>query len=166
MDIPDVALSIRQPWTWAIVAGHKDIENRGTSFALTREVRHIAIHASQGMTREEYEEAAGFMAQSCGVACPRPDDLIRGAIIGTATVAGVVDHSESRWFFGDRGLLIRDARPIEPIPCSGALGYFRWSPGGEIATPRPWMTAWPGEHKRTPRQKPAPQPVPMPLFGQ
>ena len=163
MDIPEFALSIRQPWAWAIVAGHKDVENRGPVFRLTAAVRSVAIHASQGMTRDEYEIASSFMFGH-GVDCPRPDDLVRGAIIGVATIIGVTDQSDSPWFFGPHGLLVRAAQTVEPIPCPGALGYFRWSAAGVVAEPKPWMVAWPGEH--TPRRAPktAPQAAPMPLF--
>ena len=58
--MPTVALSIRQPWAWAIVQGYKDIENRST-FAVSKanfDVRPVAIHAAKGMTIEEYEALA------------------------------------------------------------------------------------------------------------
>lgn len=144
MLIPEIALSIRQPWAWAIVAGHKDVENRST-FAVTKgemRPRRIAIHAANGMTRDEYDEAAEFMA-GLGVRCPRPDALIRGAIIGAATVTAVVAKcTGSPWFFGPRGLILADAVAFEPIPARGALGYFRWEPAQEINKPKPWMVNW------------------------
>ena len=31
---PSVALSVRQPWAWAIIHGGKDVENR-TKYAIT-----------------------------------------------------------------------------------------------------------------------------------
>lgn len=142
--LPEVALSIRQPWAWAIVAGIKDIENRST-FACSKagfDPRPIAVHAAKGMTRDEYEEAAEFMAE-LGVACPRPDALVRGAIIGGTTVSAVVKHHDSPWFFGPRGLVLQDSFACAPIPSVGALGYFRWTRAGEdIAPALPWMRAW------------------------
>ncbi|MGC2853918.1 hypothetical protein ACM64Y_00450 [Novispirillum sp. DQ9] len=102
--------------------------------------RPVAIHASQGMTRAEYEEASEFMA-SVGVQCPPAAALPRGAIIGAATLTAVVDAHDSPWFFGPRGLVLADAYAITPIAAAGALGFFRWAPGGQMAAPRPWMTS-------------------------
>ncbi|MFA6019774.1 MAG: hypothetical protein WC722_05880 [Rhodospirillales bacterium] len=144
--LPDIALSVRQPWAWAIVMGFKPVENRnGHSIALGRMTPgKIAIHASKGMTRDEYEEAAVFMA-SMGVSCPPPAALIRGAIIGGTTVTEIVTSMDSRWFFGPRGLLLANSFAVDPIPAKGELGYFKWKQGGEIDQPSPWMTAWPGD---------------------
>jgi hypothetical protein len=150
--LPEIALSVRQPWAWAIVHAGKDIENRSAAA-----VRHgmrpclICIHASKGMTRHEYEDAAAFM-QSIGVTCPRPDQLVRGAIIGTVRVLNVVGDSDSDWFFGPCGLLLADAKPCSPVCVPGALGYFSWqkmlltrSEGAAIESPLPWMLSWPSE---------------------
>ncbi|MQP68572.1 hypothetical protein GE253_24975 [Niveispirillum sp. SYP-B3756] len=162
--LPDIALSVRQPWAWAIVAGHKDVENRST-FAVTTgatATKPIAIHAAKGMTRDEYEEAAEFMAKR-GVTCPRPNELIRSAIIGTAVVTAVVARYPSPWFFGPRGLVLRDQRMVDPIPAVGQLGYFKWSPAGSIADISAWMATWPAKSVR-PGSRPAP-PAPADLFN-
>lgn len=160
--LPPIAISIRQPWAWAIVAGHKDVENRST-FAVSNggfAPRPVAIHAAKGMTQAEYEDAHDFMHR-LGVYCPRPDQLVRGAIIGAATVTAVVREHESPWFCGPRGLVMTAARQVEPIPAAGALGYFAWSAGGALAEPLPWMTAWPDAAARRPAEKPGPA---LPLF--
>ncbi len=50
--LPTKALSVRQPWAWAIIYGGKDIENR-TAVSVrkgTMEPKEICIHASKGMT--------------------------------------------------------------------------------------------------------------------
>ncbi len=153
-----IALSVRQPWAWSIVAGFKDIENRSTFAVQHGGMRpmKLAIHASKGMTRDEYEFAADFMA-SLDVVCPRPDDLVRGAIIGGVTVMDVVAKSESPWFFGPRGLLLADAFAVDPIAASGQLGYFVWGQNGEIENPSPWMKSWPATSSA--RRKPSPGPL-------
>lgn len=154
MTAPTIALSVRQPWAWAIVSGGKDIENRTTP-AVTRgrfDPRPIAIHASKGMTRDEYEDAAEFMAR-IGVTCPPPASLVRGAIVGIATVTAVVKHHPSPWFMGPRGLVLADCAALSvPIPCAGQLGYFEWRQAGECAPALPWMLSWPA---LPPRAKPA-----------
>lgn len=140
-DIPRFALSIRQPWAYAIAAGWKDIENRdwrnpnpGLKFR-----GPIALHASSGMTQDEYYGATSTF-RHCGYESPPPHELVRGAIIGTAEIVDVVRQSESPWFFGRIGLVIAKARLLpDPIPCSGALGFFEWKASGEIAAPAKWM---------------------------
>jgi hypothetical protein len=144
MIVPKIAISVRQPWAWAIVASHKDIENRST-FAVTKagfDPRPVAIHAAKGMTRDEYEFAFHFMDE-LGVLCPPPDELVRGAIIGAATITAVVERSDSRWFMGPRGLVLVDRRRVDPIPAIGALGCFEWQPDGTLAEPARWMRSWP-----------------------
>ena len=47
------ALSIRQPWAWLIVCGHKPLENRSWP---TPYRGPLLIHAAKGMARVEYEE--------------------------------------------------------------------------------------------------------------
>jgi len=139
--LPRHALSVRQPWAWAIINAGKDIENR--SAAALRHMRlpvgeRIAIHASRGMTRKEYESAASFMRE-IGVDCPAPGDLPRGGVIGTVEVVSVVKESDSLWFFGPRGILLRDPRPCRFTPAKGMLGLFRWSEGGEPPPTPAWM---------------------------
>lgn len=150
--LPTKALSIRQPWAWAVAAGFKTIENRHWN-RLTPGYGYrgaFALHASLGMTMAEYDAAYAYMKER-GVICPEPHDLVRGAIIGTAVVSGAVKKSTNVWFMGPYGLLIDGATMLDqPIPCSGALGFFYWKPsGGEIAPPAKWMlpkTARPARH--------------------
>ena len=77
-----------------------------------------------------------------GVAAPRPEALPRGAIIGTVEVTGIITESDSEWFGGEAGLTLANPQSIQPIPCPGALGYFRWQRGGELSPIRPWMRKW------------------------
>lgn len=142
MNLPELALSVRQPWAWSIIHAGKDIENRSwhaVNRGLARRGR-VCVHAAKGMTRSEYEDAADFMA-SIGVECPPPAELLRGGIIGVVDVVDVVKQHESPWFFGPRGLVLSGAEAVPFIPAVGALGYFRWSPGDASIVPAParWM---------------------------
>lgn len=140
--LPELALSVRQPWAWAILCCNKDIENRswrapnpGLSFR-----GRVAIHAAQGMTRDEYQEARDFI-DGLGYTCPDPHALIRGAICGSVEVVDIVKDSDSPWFFGPRGLVLRNPATCTAIPAKGALGYFKWQPSVPATfpeTPR-WM---------------------------
>lgn len=149
---PDIALSqfalsVRQPWAWAIIHAGKDIENRSwsPSIALLRTALAfrgpVCIHAAKGMTRDEYESATEVFAD-CGVArWPGPHELERGGIIGTVEIVDVVRKSQSPWFFGSVGLVLANPRPVDFIPATGALGYFRWqrNPDASAEPPAKWM---------------------------
>lgn len=155
VDLPDIALSVRQPWAWAIIYGGKDIENRvRRAITLGGMDRHrrLAIHASSGMTRSEYDDAAEFM-ETLEVACPPPSELVRGAIIGSVSIVGITKQSASPWFFGPWGLELADAQACETIPCAGQLGAFRWRANVTDAArePLPWMLQWPAKPGRIPR---------------
>lgn len=140
---PIKALSVRQPWAWAIIHGGKPVENRSQGA-----VRHmnfsgigrLGIHASKGMTRAEYEDARDFM-ESIGVACPAAADLLRGGLIGTVAVLSVVGTHPSPWFFGPRGILLEDPRACEFEGGPGALGLFEWrrAVGKGPEQPARWM---------------------------
>lgn len=126
-ELPLMALSIRQPWAFAIAAGWKPVENRswrrdnpGLRFR-----GPFAIHASSGMTRDEYESCAD-LCRVLGFICPPPADLLRGGIVGVATVVDIVTEMDSGWFFGPKGLVIADARPVNFIAVGGRLGFFDW----------------------------------------
>jgi hypothetical protein len=141
--LPSLALSVRQPWAFAIIYGGKDIENR-TQFSIRhmdlRVGQRIAIHAAKGMTRDEYEDAAEFMGKR-GVTCPPAHELARGGIIGSADVCGVVNKSMSPWFMGPKGIILKNPEPCAFIPAVGQLGLFKWSVADASIVPAPakWM---------------------------
>lgn len=121
------AISVRQPWAWLIVNGHKDIENRDWP---TRFRGPVFIHASKGMTRAEYEDCRDH-AESCGVAIPAFEDLERGGIVGATTITDCISSSESPWFFGRFGFVLADSGPLPFAPLKGQLGFFDIDRGGE-----------------------------------
>ena len=57
MSLPNVALSLRQPWAWLVVHGGKTLENRKWR---THRRGPFIVHASKGMTVAEYEGAVAF----------------------------------------------------------------------------------------------------------
>lgn len=138
--LPKLALSVRQPWAWAIIHGGKVIENRslGAIRAGNMTTGTICIHAASGMKEDEYRYGL-WRLERHGVRCPRPDALPRGAIIGTVEVTDIVTESDSEWFGGQAGLVLQDPKPIDPIPAKGALGYFTWEPADDFSPAKAWM---------------------------
>ena len=94
------ALSIRQPWAWLIAHGHKDIENRVWQ---TGHRGPLLIHASKGMTQQEYEDVCRFLYSKerlryINALLPMPNELERGGIVGRAEVTGCYsDHASPRF---------------------------------------------------------------------
>ena len=140
MNIPVFALSVRQPWAWAIIHANKPLENRSWKRWMKdwKFRGRIAIHASSGMTREEYLEAADFMA-GIGVKCPPPAELVRGGVIGAVEIVDNVWESADPWFLGRGALVLAHPQPCLPIASKGQLGLFQWKPGGELREPARWM---------------------------
>src|SRR4051794_10687341 len=81
------ALSVQQPWAWAIVHGGKDVENRRTGIVGTYR-GPLAIHASLSMWSEHLApEYPALQAALAAVPIPGPEltprpGSERGAIIG------------------------------------------------------------------------------------
>ncbi|MEL6735301.1 MAG: hypothetical protein AAFO98_05405 [Pseudomonadota bacterium] len=143
--LPPLALSVRQPWAWAIIHGGKVIENRtlGAIRSGNMDCRTICIHAATGMREKEYRWAV-WKLQQIDVTLPRPDELIRGGIIGTVDVVDIViketcPKSHTSWFGGPYGLVLENPQSVQPIPAIGALGYFKWEKAGSLTKPSAWM---------------------------
>jgi hypothetical protein len=119
-----LALSIRQPWASLILLAGKDIENRTWE---TRVRGPILIHAAKGMTRQEYTEALDF-ASAVGAFMSTSrfsfDRLPRGGIIGSVNLVDCVYQSDSPWFQGPYGFVLRDPKPLPFVPVKGQLGFF------------------------------------------
>lgn len=119
------ALSIRQPWAWLIINAGKDIENRDwpTNFR-----GRMLIHASKTCTKAEYQEAIDFIV-SRGLdrlqhAIPAIDHFDRGGIVGSVEVIDCVTRSDSPWFIGEHGFVLRNPKPLPFTPWKGRLGFF------------------------------------------
>jgi hypothetical protein len=117
------ALSIRQPWASMILHYGKDIENRTWP---TNVRGRVLIHASKGMTFDEWSDAWDF-AVFRGVArepMNDPEVFLRGGIVGSVEIVDCVTRSESAWFEGPFGFVLRNPVTLPFYPFRGALGFF------------------------------------------
>lgn len=122
------ALSIRAPWWWFILHGGKDIENRDWRFVPKLSGR-VLIHASRFWTIEDIslDHASAVDMGGAAITDPQWVEMFKacGSIVGSVEVAGYVRESDSPWFVGPLGIVLRDPIALtEPIPCKGALGFF------------------------------------------
>ncbi|MBC9954923.1 ASCH domain-containing protein [Leucobacter sp. cx-42] len=142
-------MTVRQPWAWAIIHGHKDVENRIRNIA--GDYRGpVAIHAAKSgdygaLSDPELAAAVQRHSEVTGEQW-RYEDLPRGVILGVVTLTRVhstaVHNSEgctrtgqrtglcSEWArHGHHHLELSTPRALtEPIPYTGALGMRRLTP--------------------------------------
>lgn len=126
------ALSIRQPGAYLIAAGYQDILNRTWH---TKFEGRIYIHAGK-MNASELDQKQAFntLASSGIILTERAVDRFtasmsnqqqHGAIIGEVDIASCVHDSDSPWFAGPHGFVLRNPEIYHvPIPMAGRLGFF------------------------------------------
>lgn len=130
------ALSIREPWASLIVLGIKRVENRSWG---TKYRGPLLIHAANKFDRDGWD---WVLQNAKRLGYPQilhfPPPFMKGGIIGVAELFAVSESSEMglrswpsevsdaslQWFFGPRGLWLRDARPLPWMPWKGQLGLF------------------------------------------
>lgn len=138
-----MALTFSQPWGWALVEGHRLLENRiepsVAQVAKTLVGRDVAIHVGR-----EWRDYAKAKLQEANIVVPMKVALPVRAVIGVATIAGVCTNGEleqhlqgaelgaaRRWAHGPWVILFKDVRPLaKPHPCAargGSWGGF-WQP--------------------------------------
>lgn len=114
---PLFALSLKQPWIWAVLHAGKDIENRTWRSGYRG---RVILHASRSMDLAgvKYLQEAGFRV---------PEELPMGAYLGEVTITECRPLAEcaSRWAFGPWCYILE--RPVvyeTPIPGRGRLGFY------------------------------------------
>jgi len=135
------ALSLTQPWGWAILHAGKDVENR-TRPLMKRAPGRVLLHAAKGIGCEAAygndAEAIVYEAKCHGlsVTVPLASMIERGGIIGIATLGAPLPPDlftaagppwcKRRWHFHEQwGFPVSDARPLPFVPCKGKLGFWR-----------------------------------------
>jgi hypothetical protein len=144
MSEPLRALSIRQPWAWAVLHAGKNVENRKAAPPSYLLGQPFLLHASKGCGREEWGAAGDSILAVSGQCPPLLEQLDRGGIVGVAWLTGwsreggdwrmenghdpVREIHRSPWFSGPVGYLLEHVQPLPFTPCAGALGFWRVPP--------------------------------------
>lgn len=144
------ALSIRQPWAWAILHAGKRIENRsradGRMPSLCSYRGPLLLHAAKTINNSEYRDAIEWMVNKGllrqvgnGFEYPHPSQADIGGIVGVCNVvahirpdgyiirnnpAHLPDVNRAWHIPGSYGLVLADVRPLPFTPYKGALGFF------------------------------------------
>lgn len=148
------ALTVQQPWAWAIVHGGKNVENRTQAWKYRGP---LVIHAGARFSRDGMLSPLVTRAMGDVMRDGRPHELVVSALIG---VVDLVDVHAARMLDAESGccdpwgeqdhqtvttidrrlthrvptiahLVLANPRPLErPIPCAGRLGL--WTPPAEV----------------------------------
>lgn len=120
------ALSIIQPWPYAIIHLGKPVENRSwrTNFR-----GRFLIHASRGFDEHGYH----WIRNEIGRWLPPIDWFPRGGIVGSAVLRDCVQTHESEWFCGPYGFVLQGVKEIPLIQCRGQQGFWEVPPDVEAA---------------------------------
>jgi hypothetical protein len=120
-------LSVQQPWAWAIVEGHKRVENRTWT---TKYRGAVLIHAGANVRGPEDFEG---LRREHHLRAPSRIEIDRGCIVGVAELIDVVTPKDAkgfgRWFQGPYGWVFRDPVALrKPVMVKGQLGLYRPTP--------------------------------------
>jgi hypothetical protein len=132
------ALSLRQPWLWAVLELGKTIENRRWN---TKYRGPILLHAAKGCTVVECVGALAWMVETNLLEPHDPrwpglESVERGGICGYAEIVDVVPpgirpmfttttKDELQWHMPEQyGFVLGNVRRLPFTPCRGALGLF------------------------------------------
>lgn len=131
------ALTVKQPWAWAIVNGGKDVENRSRP---TKYRGKLYIHAGKGWSQEGID----FLRSRGMYSAPGDMFATAGMVIGTVDVVGCHHASEccttgagaercTVWALPRHyHWVLANPRPLAtPFPMTGKLGI--WNFGEEQA---------------------------------
>lgn len=108
------ALSIQQPWAWAIIHG-KPVENRNWH---TNYRGEFLIHAGKKIDKSAYEFIEDLLKMKI------PAGLPTGGIVGKSEIIDCVTKFDSPWFFGKFGFVLRNSIEVPFVPMRGQLGFF------------------------------------------
>lgn len=128
------AISLLQPWAWAILYAGKDIENRTWDLSPAWRGKRVMLHASKQVPRSYYESSADTIRRLVPSArVPKQGEIPMGALVGAVTFTGSIRPLEfclgstGEWHFPDQfGWRVADPVALaEPVTCRGALGFWR-----------------------------------------
>ncbi|WP_315913597.1 hypothetical protein [Arthrobacter sp. lap29] len=137
------ALTVRNPWAWAIIYGGKDVENRSVR---TNYTGTVAVHTSKSVDTEAmHSDLIQTAIDECNTAPVIPGQLIPradleqlGNIIGLVDINPVHHADQCRDQHGDLcspwaqdGMWhwpLTHPQPLNtPVPAKGQLGLWDWN---------------------------------------
>lgn len=122
------ALTVLQPWAWAILHAGKTVENRTWPTAYRGP---LLIHAGKSRRLVGCDMPPA-------VDPPDPAELVFGAILGLVDLVDCVPvekRPDDVWACGPWCFVLANPLPIKPVACAGALNLWE-PPAGELKAVR------------------------------
>lgn len=92
------AITVKQPWAYAIFRGGKDVENRTQNLRASLPIE-LAIHVSRAPELDARFPRKFTHLRNLPEAS---DPWVRGKIIGVVTLVAIADSHDSVWYQGGR----------------------------------------------------------------
>ena len=139
------ALTLHQPWAWAIAHADKAIENRQKVPPLALIGHDFAVHAGLTLDEVAWADFRDGLYGDAAQLVPDTEHLVRGAVVAVARLddyrrvmrawpLGRDIEADRRWFTGAVGNILSDRRPLRtPVPCRGMQGWWPLPPDVEAA---------------------------------
>jgi len=109
------AISIKQPWAYAILHLGKDIENRTWR---TNYRGPVLIHTGQKVDRAAVEALKAYDHDL-------PDTFETGGIVGQVEITDCIKPAQSGWYMlGHYGWILANAKPLPFVTMKGKLSFF------------------------------------------
>ena len=135
------AITIHAPWAWAIVHGHKRIENRSWTTSIRG---RVAIHAGASTVSDK---AAEKLFREIGIEYPDDWSPYRSKLLGSVEIVDVISDCDQTsllatskptdfgpWWTGPNGFVLKSPKPLsEPIRCSGQLRFWNLPSNLDVA---------------------------------
>lgn len=144
------ALTLVQPWAWAVIHAGKDVENRTWRPPESLLGQRFAIHAGKGWDEDGYR-----WLLDRGLHPPSRDRITRGAVVGSAVLSGIIEggtvvrgvvrpgrrdglameaaccHVDlGGWYASRVGWILRDVVALQVVEdCRGYQGLWPLPPG-------------------------------------
>lgn len=150
------ALTIKQPWAYAILRWGKRVENRTTYPPEHLIGQRIALHAGKSWSHKALDWMLDHGLVPVAWAEATQNRFAVGAIVGTAVLVGwaekratyeydsdehdragltreqAIQALDSPWYMGRVAVVLGDVRELAvPVPCRGQIGYWTLSEGAE-----------------------------------
>ena len=120
---PKKIITIKQPWAWAIIHIGKDIENRKWR---TKFRGRVFIHSSLVWDNFGWNWLKANMPNK--IPSNHNQMQVFGHAIGVVDVVDCVDKSDSDWFMGPYGIVLKNPEPIKPYKVTGRLSITKADP--------------------------------------
>jgi hypothetical protein len=123
------ALTLHQPWAYAVAHLGKDIENRTWKPPVALTGQRVAVHAAKQWDYQRVWDIVGRWGTARLIDLDLMDfaqiEAQRGHIVATARFVGVLYTSDSPWWIGPIGWQFTDVITLaQPVACKGSQGLW------------------------------------------